>query len=123
MVWPIGVLTVYAALIVWAGLLVQGLRAKSFDLFLWFGLGLMLFLNIGYFIFGVPASIANFIGIYDVLINIGLAGNPARSNADKGEKMLEAAGDALARLICDEETWAKPRDLRLPETGGVPFRE
>ncbi len=53
----------------------------------------------------------------------GLAGNPARSNAEKGEKMLEAGAEALARLILDPETWAEPNDLRLTKTGGVPFRE
>ena len=53
----------------------------------------------------------------------GLAGNPARSTAEKGEKMLEAGATALARLILDPETWAEPRDLRQAETGGVPFRD
>ena len=53
----------------------------------------------------------------------GVYGNPARSNADKGEKMLEAAADALARLICDPETWAPPDDLRPDSIGGVPFRD
>lgn len=52
----------------------------------------------------------------------GLAGNPARSTAEKGEKMLEAGAAALARLILDPDTWAEPNDLRLPETGGIPFR-
>ena len=52
----------------------------------------------------------------------GLAGNPARSTAEKGEKMLQAGADALTRLILDSDTWAEPRDLRLDETGGVPFR-
>ena len=52
----------------------------------------------------------------------GVSGNPARSNAKKGEKILEAGADALARLICDPETWAAPKDLRLPSTGDVPFR-
>ena len=70
---PIGVISVYAALAVWAGLAVYGITQKSFRLFLIFGIALMLYLNVGYFIFGVPASIANFIGIYDVLINLGLA--------------------------------------------------
>lgn len=70
---PLGVLTVYAALGVWAVLLVRGLRSHSYRPFLLFGIALMLFLNIGYFVNGVPASIASFIGIYDVLINIGLA--------------------------------------------------
>ena len=52
----------------------------------------------------------------------GLAGNPARSNAEKGENMLEAGAEALAKLMIDPETWAVPKDLRLAETGGVPFR-
>ena len=52
----------------------------------------------------------------------GLAGNLARSNPDKGEKMLEAGAEALARLICDPDTWAIPNDLRLESTGGVPFK-
>ncbi len=53
----------------------------------------------------------------------GVYGNPTRSNADKGEKMLEAAADALARLICDPETWAPTDDLRPDSVGGVPFRD
>ncbi len=72
MAFPIGVLTVYAALSVWAVLLVRGVRKRSYRLFLLFGIGLMLYLNLGYVIFGAPASIASFIGIYDVLINLGL---------------------------------------------------
>ena len=70
---PIMVLSVYAALAIWAVLLYRGLRSQSYRPFLLFGIGLMLALNIGYFINGVPASIASFIGIYDVLINVGLA--------------------------------------------------
>ena len=81
---PIGVMTVYAALAAWAGLLVYGLRRQSFRPFVYFGIALMLFLNAGYFVMGVPASIANFIGIYDVLINVGLA----------------SAGDAAAVSTC-----------------------
>lgn len=69
---PIGVLAVYAALAVWAGLLISGFRTRQFWPFLIFGLGLLLFLNIRYVIEGVPAGIAFFIGIYDVLINIGV---------------------------------------------------
>lgn len=70
---PVLVLSVYVALVVWAVLLLQGMRGGSYRPFLLFGIALMLFLNIGYFVNGVPASIASFIGIYDVLINIGLA--------------------------------------------------
>ena len=36
--------------------------------------------------------------------------------------MLEAGAEALAQLMIDPETWAVPKDLRLAETGGVPFR-
>jgi creatinine amidohydrolase len=52
----------------------------------------------------------------------GLAGNPARATAEKGEKMLAAGASALARLIMDSETWADPMDRRDDTTGGVPFR-
>lgn len=52
----------------------------------------------------------------------GLAGNPARSSAEKGEAMLEAGARALAALITDPATWAAPGDLRAAGTGGVPFR-
>ena len=52
----------------------------------------------------------------------GLAGNPTRSNIEKGENMLEAGAEAIAKLIIDPETWAVPKDLRLSETGGVLFR-
>jgi len=76
---PVGVLTVYAALAIWAVFLLRGFRLQSFRPFLFWGIGLMLFLNAGYLIFGVPASIASFIGIYDVLINVGLDDTAAAS--------------------------------------------
>jgi len=80
MVLPIGVLVIYAALAVWAGLLLRALKTGAFRGFLFFGIALMLWLNIGYVVNGVPAAIASFIGIYDVLINIGLA-NPNEAAA------------------------------------------
>jgi len=52
----------------------------------------------------------------------GLAGNPARSTAQKGEAMLDAGAAALAALITDPDTWAAPDDKRGPDTRGVPFR-
>ncbi|MDQ2089238.1 creatininase family protein [Marimonas arenosa] len=52
----------------------------------------------------------------------GLAGNPARANAEKGERLIEIGAEAIAALILDPETWAPPRDLRGEGTGGVPFR-
>jgi len=56
------------------------------------------------------------------MIENGLAGNSARSNAAKGEKILEAGARALANLITDPETWAIPKDLRLLETGDMCLR-
>ncbi|MBM1641358.1 creatininase family protein [Sulfitobacter mediterraneus] len=52
----------------------------------------------------------------------GVAGNPARATADKGERLIEVSADALAAMIADPDTWAAPEDLRGAETGGVPFR-
>jgi creatinine amidohydrolase len=51
----------------------------------------------------------------------GVAGQPGTASAEKGERLLAASAEALAALICDPETWAKPKDLRGEETGGVPF--
>jgi len=52
----------------------------------------------------------------------GMAGNPARATAQKGEAMLDAGAEALAALILDPATWADPVDRRGPGTQGVPFR-
>jgi creatinine amidohydrolase len=52
----------------------------------------------------------------------GLAGNPARSSAEKGHALLEAGAEAIAAMIRDPETWAAPKDLRGAGTGGVDFR-
>jgi creatinine amidohydrolase len=51
----------------------------------------------------------------------GVAGVPAKSTAEKGEKLFEASAAALAALIIDPATWAPPKDLRGPGTQGVPF--
>lgn len=53
----------------------------------------------------------------------GVSGIPEKATPEKGEKILEAASEALAALIADPETWAPPRDLRGAGTGGVPFRD
>lgn len=53
----------------------------------------------------------------------GVAGNPTRADAEKGEKILEVSAEALSAMICDPETWAAPDDLRGEGTGGVPFRD
>ena len=74
---PFGVMLVYFALVIWLGLLVRAYRRSSYKLFIWFGIGLLLYLNARYLIEGAPAGIAFFIGIYDVVINFGLAQNQA----------------------------------------------
>jgi len=67
------VIAFYVALVVWAGLLLSALRTSRYRWFAWFGVGLMLALNIGYFIRGQADSIAFFISIYDVLDNLGVS--------------------------------------------------
>ena len=70
---PIGVLAVYGALVVWTALLFLGIKRRSFGPFLGFGIAFLLALNVRYLIDGAPASIAFFIGIYDVLDNLGVS--------------------------------------------------
>ena len=52
----------------------------------------------------------------------GVSGNPTRAGTEKGERLLEAASEALAALIADPDTWSPPRDLRGDGVAGVPFR-
>jgi creatinine amidohydrolase len=52
----------------------------------------------------------------------GVSGVPARASAAKGERLLDAAAEAIAALITDPQTWAAPGDRRGSGTGGVPFR-
>ncbi|MBT3360600.1 MAG: creatininase family protein [Rhodospirillales bacterium] len=52
----------------------------------------------------------------------GVRGLPARATAEKGEKLLAASAEGLARLIVAKVTWAPAVDIRLPEIGGVPVR-
>lgn len=70
---PVGVLVFYGALVVWAALLIIGLKRRSFGPFLGLGIVLLLLLNVRYFIDGAVDAIAFFIGIYDVLDNLGVA--------------------------------------------------
>jgi hypothetical protein len=70
---PWGVLAVYGALGIWFLLLVFGMRRRAYGSFLGFGIAFLLLLNIRYFIEGAPAAISFFIGIYDVLDNLGVA--------------------------------------------------
>jgi len=85
---PYGVIAIYCALAVWFVLLVQGFRKRAFRAFLLFGVGLLLYLNGRYLIEGVPGGIAFFIGIYDVLINIGL------SDTDSAAALSKCANNA-----------------------------
>ncbi|QFT57196.1 Creatinine amidohydrolase [Sulfitobacter sp. THAF37] len=53
----------------------------------------------------------------------GVAGDPTRSSADKGTRLLEAGAASLAALITDPQTWEDPEDLRSGDVGGVAFRD
>ena len=44
----------------------------------------------------------------------GVSGDPTRATAEKGEALLEAGAEAVARLIADPATWATPEDRRTP---------
>lgn len=77
---PFGVISVFVCLAIWACLAVHAVLRRKFLPVLLFGIVLMLYLNAGYVIYGSAASIANFVGIYDVLINLGLR-DPASAAA------------------------------------------
>jgi len=51
----------------------------------------------------------------------GVIGDPSHASAEKGERLLEAASDAIAALITDPASWAEAADLRGNATGNVPF--
>ena len=70
---PFGVMSVFAGLMVWGVLAVYAVLRGRYLPVLLFGVALMLYLNLGYVINGPSAAIANFVGIYDVLINWGLS--------------------------------------------------
>ncbi len=53
----------------------------------------------------------------------GVSGNPTRAGAEKGERLLEAAAEAIAALITDPDTWAQARDMRGDDVAGVPLRQ
>lgn len=77
---PIGVIAFYGVLVVWMALLVIGFRRRAYRAFLIFGVALMVVLNARYFTEGAADSIAFFVGIYDVLDNLGVA-DPAQATA------------------------------------------
>ena len=69
---PFGLFVFFAALVVWFFLLAVGFRRRSFGPFVVFGIVFLVLMNVRYLIDGAPAAIAFFIGIYDVLDNLGL---------------------------------------------------
>ena len=73
MAFPLGVIAFYVALVVWLMLLLRAVRRRRYGWVVGFGIALMLILNVRYLVEGAPAGIAFFIGIYDVLNNVGLA--------------------------------------------------
>ena len=85
---PIMVLAFFVASAVWAVLMVVAVRTSRFRNVIWFGIGLTLFLNLGYFVRGQSESIAYFISLYDVLINAGLS-----SSADLPAAVATCAGN------------------------------
>lgn len=70
---PIETVIFYGALVLWGGLLLQGLRVSRWQGFMFFGIGLMLVLNLGYFVRGQGDAIAFFVSIYDLLDNAGVS--------------------------------------------------
>ena len=70
---PIETLIFYVALFLWAALLLHGMRNSKWQGFTLMGIGLMLALNVGYFIRGQGDAIAFFVSIYDLLDNLGVS--------------------------------------------------
>ena len=52
----------------------------------------------------------------------GVIGDPTTATIKKGERLLEAAGDAIAALIADPNTFREQNDIRPNAVAGVPFR-
>ena len=94
---PLGVITVFIALLIWAATFVYGVMRRSFAPALAVGIALMLYLNIGYVVNGPVAAIANFIGIYDVLINIGLSDAPRAAVMACPDNACTVWGDTFTR--------------------------
>ena len=77
---PLDVIVFYGALLVWAVLLARGWKRGSYGGFIAFGVLLLVALNARYAIDGAARSIAFFVGIYDVLHNLGVS-DPAQAAA------------------------------------------
>ncbi len=102
------VLVFYSALVAWVGLLAFGLRQKKFGPFMIFGLIITSVVNLRYFVDGQAASIAFFIGIYDVFDNLGLG--------------REEGAPALAQCVGNECTVWGDRYVNHP-SWGVAFHD
>lgn len=91
---PVGIFFVYAALAIWFALLVYGFMRRSFGPLVVFGIVFLVLMNVRYLIEGAPAAIAFFIGIYDVLDNLGLrAGEGAAALATCPNNACTVWGD------------------------------
>ena len=66
----------------------RGLRGRGYQPFFIFGIVILLVMNVRYFIAGPPAAIAFFIGIYDVLDNLGV------SQSDGAAALARCPGNA-----------------------------
>lgn len=73
---PTFVLRVYAALGIMLCAFAFGFHKKNFKYFMVFTILTTLGLNIGYFINGVPNSMASFVGLFDPLDNLGTENDP-----------------------------------------------
>lgn len=88
----------YGLLGVWAVLLVVGMRRQSYRDFLGFGIGILLVLNVRYFIEGPEGAIPFFVGIYDLFDNFGLSsGDEAGAMATCVDNACSAWGDRYDR--------------------------
>ena len=91
---PFGLFAFFAALVIWFVLLAVGFKRRSFGPFVAFGIVFLVLMNVRYLIEGAPAAIAFFIGIYDVLDNLGLpAGQGAAALAACPNNACSVWGD------------------------------
>jgi creatinine amidohydrolase len=52
----------------------------------------------------------------------GVIGDPTTASPEKGERLLDAAADAIVALVSKPDTFARQDDVRPNAVGGVPFR-
>ena len=91
---PVGLFVFFSALVVWFVLLAVGFKRRSFGPFVLFGIVFLVLMNVRYLIEGAPEATAFFIGIYDVLDNLGLqAGEGAAALATCPNNACSVWGD------------------------------